>query len=150
MATSAGVIPYDESGFYLAAMSHRGQRVLADFGGKVEPGDRDVAHAARRELHEEGGLRLATLDGPSLLVNRGRHQLYLQRTDAAPFVTGDKAVREVVKCAWDAWPTLALHPRLKYDEGGRIRKAVAAVGREATERPTRGREPTVTRCAAQS
>ena len=85
-----------------------------------------MAHTARRELREEGGLRLA-LDGPSLLVNKGRHQLYLQRTDAAPFVTGDKAVREVVKCAWDAWPSLALHPRLKYDEGGRIRKAVAAL-----------------------
>ena len=144
MATSAGVIPYDESGFYLAMSRPARPRRLR------EPGDRDVAHAARRELHEEGGLWLATLDGPSLLVNRGRHQLYLQRTDAAPFVTGDKAVREVVKCAWDAWPTLALHPRLKYDEGGRIRKAVAAVSREATERPTRGREPTVTRCAAQS
>ena len=127
MATSAGVIPYDESGFYLAAMSHRGQRVLADFGGKVEPGDRSVAHAALRELREEGGLRLAALDGPSLLVNKGKHQLYLQRTDAAPFVTGDPAVRDVIKCPWGSWASLALHPRLKYDEGGRVRKAVAAL-----------------------
>ena len=125
---SAGVIPYDDHGFWLVQMKDRAKKtVVADFGGKREEEDNDEPWVtAAREMKEEGGLQFDQANCNTkecLQVDKGNHVVYFQHTTAPPTKTTDANVGSVQFFAWKdfaSFPWQQLHPRLKFDQKNRL------------------------------
>ena len=127
---SAGVIPYDATGFWLCKMRSNNGEVWADFGGKREAGE-TAWDTARREAKEEGGL---VLEGPAPAPlfhpdHPAKAAFFLVETSQPPRVNEHKvlAVQKFTELPKE------LHPRLKYDKGALVRKALGALAFPATE-----------------
>lgn len=123
---AAGVIPFNDDGFWLARTSSG----YADFGGKRELSDKTAWAAARREMTEKGGVtpdRCTSMlfheESASMAV------IFLCQTQAPP-VPKKAGIKEVRFITWkefierNGFPIEPLHPRLKYDKGRRIHQGV--------------------------
>eukprot|EP00966_Prymnesium_polylepis_P000522 12028-Prymnesium_polylepis.1 len=119
----AGVIPYDDEGFWLCKVQHGRDKeeVWVDFGGKRE-GSETAWATAQREMREEGELQLtAYSDGPIYHPeSKSQAVFFLAKTAHAPRANEAKVleVRRFTQLPDD------LHPRLKYDKGALLRKAL--------------------------
>ena len=138
---SAGIIPFDSNGVWLARM----KKGLADFGGKRHGSQESAWETARREMQEEGGSRFESFDAFTYHPEGGgKHVVFYVRCNETPTVQADDAVTGVTFVEWKAlhdsaacnakwagWLEEQLHPRLKYDKGGLIKKALLSFGKGA-------------------
>ena len=128
---SAGIIPYSSQGFWLARMS----KGWSDFGGKKEPGDgNDPWATARRECKEESGLDAPNFEcAVTEPAGTRRHFVYCSRVEAAPSPPSRerRQIAAVRLITWGEYMRAGLpadlHPRLKFDHGGRVRAALRHV-----------------------
>ena len=127
---TAGVIPFSGDGFWLAVM----REGHADFGGKRKEGETEAWDTARREMEEEGGLRLTQYERTTFHPeSKGKAVFFYAPTDKAPVVAERGVIKGVRFVPWSEYVDQGLpcnlHPRLKYDKGGLVRKALRSLAK---------------------
>ena len=130
---SAGVIPYSKDGFWLGKMAQG----YCDFGGKKAPGDSDTWDTAKRELKEETGTTVEMHTHHTCHPER-RHVVYCAPAENEPAVQENekKNIPEIRFVKWDEYRTNGLpspvHPRLKFDYGGEIKRSLTTLAQQKT------------------
>ena len=126
---AAGVIPFNAQGLWLLGGK---KGLLQDFGGKREPTDASPWATARREMHEEGGLRLEAYAASTFHPeSKAQNVVFYCETQTPPTSAANGAPRFV---AWSdvllrGLPSDRLHPRLRFDQGGLIRAKLRELAR---------------------
>ena len=122
---SAGVIPYNSKGFWMARM----EKGWCDFGGKKEESDANNSWAtARRECKEESGLDLQRSEAGTTPTSARCHVVYGAWTsiDPEPPAAERQKIRAVRLVTWtelrEAGLPKPLHPRVKYAPGDCVTK----------------------------
>ena len=127
---AAGVIPFNAQGLWL--LEGKKKSLLQDYGGKREPTDASPWATARREMHEEGGLRLEAYAASTFHPDsKARNVVFYCETQTPPTSAANGAPRFV---AWSdvllrGLPSDRLHPRLRFDQGGLIRAKLRELAR---------------------
>ena len=135
---TAGVIPFSGDGFWLALMKEG----HADFGGKRNRDETEAWETARREMAEEGGLRLKQYEQMTFHPeSKSKAVFFYAHTDVAPIPAEDAIIKAIRFVPWreylDSGLPCDLHPRLKYDKGGLVRKMLRSLAKTHTKKPKR-------------
>ena len=136
---SAGVIPFNQEGFWLGKMENG----YADFGGKKGRDqvtgvvDDNPWTTAQRELREEGGLQATTYHSWTFHPeNSSKHVTFYVESSDKVIRSEPEKIKEVRFVAWKEYSEsglpLDLHPRLKFDKGSLIRSTLRDVARKYT------------------
>ena len=120
---AAGIIPYNKNGFWLGFE----EKGWTDFGGKIEKGDGNAWETALRECKEEAGIDLGNihLTRSPIYHSGSKSVIFWVETDAIPFQGLNTHMTEFRQ--FKAFPK-SLHPRLKFDKGGLLKKEIQEIG----------------------